>query len=219
MKGKLICTVLFLVLLTGICNAKGTKTFYVADRKVACAGAFECIQIREKTKDAWRVYADTIDGFTYEEGYAYKILVQPILTKDNFSGLYDEKYKFIKVLSKKKTNFNPGEKLADKKWILRSMDDTHRVLTMPDTTLIIQFSFKDRKFHGKNVCNSFTGTFTTQDSKISLTNFGSTKMMCKGMELEKIIFEFYKSMATYKIVGNSLTLYQPNGSNMVFEGR
>ena len=219
MKGKFICTILFLALLTGTCGAKGTKTFYVADRKVACAGNYECIQIREKTKDAWRVYADTIDGFKYEEGYAYKIRVQPFLTKDNFSGLYDEKYTFIKVISKKKTSFNPAEKLAGKKWIIRSLDDTHRVLSIPDTSLVIQFDIKEGKLRGKNVCNNFTGNFTTESSKIALNNIGATKMMCKGQQLEDIIFDFYKSTTTYNIAGNTLTLYQPNGSNMVLEGR
>ena len=50
MKCRALVIVLCLVLLTGFCNAKGNKTLLVADRKIACAGEFECIQIKEKAK-------------------------------------------------------------------------------------------------------------------------------------------------------------------------
>ena len=219
MKCRALVIVLCLVLLTGFCNAKGNKTLLVADRKIACAGEFECIQIKEKASAPWRFYSDTIEGFNYEEGYEYKISVQPLQTKNTLSGIYEEKYKLLRVITKTKTGYNPTEKLGNKKWVLYTMDDTKTVLTMQDTAISIQFSMKDGKLKGKNACNSFTGSFSAQGDKISIINIASTKMLCKAEQLEKILFNFYSNVTTWKISGNILTLYKPDGENLVFEER
>lgn len=219
MKYKLIFGILFFVLLVGFCDAKGTKNLFVADRKIACAGTFECIQIREKAKAPWRIYSDTIEEFNYEEGYEYKLTVEPLQTLNTLSGLYEEKYKLLKVVSKKKTNYNPGEKLAEKKWVIKSMNDTEKTLGISDTSLFLQFDFKTGKARGKAVCNTFTMSFTVKGPKISFTDRASTKMMCRGQAFENIIFDFYRDFTTYKIQGNVLTISEPNGSNMMFEGR
>lgn len=219
MNSRAIHSILFFLLITVFCDAKGNKTFFVADRKAPCAGTFECIQIREKTKDQWRVFSDTIEGFSYEEGYEYKISVQPLQTLNTQSGIYEEKYKLLKVISKRKTDYNPTQKLFEKKWVLKSMFDAKNTFRMNDTAIFIRFSLNDGRAAGRGSCNSFTASFTSDDSKISITGLAATKMLCKGEQLENILFKFYKNTTTYKIAGNYLTLYQPDGSDLKFEGR
>ena len=219
MRSKFVLSTLFAVLLVSLCWAKGNKTLLVADRTIACAGTFECIQIKEKASVPWRNYSDTIEGFNYEEGYEYKISVQPLQTKNTLSGLFEEKYKLVKVISKKKTSYNPAEKLTGKKWVLRSMYDTNRTMTVHDTTAYIEFDLKAGKASGHAVCNTFTTEFTADAKSISITNIGQTKMACKGEVLEKIIFDFCRKATTYTLADGMLTLLQPGGSNLVFEAR
>ena len=212
--------VLILCVGANVCSAKGAKTLIVADRKVACAGTFECIQIREKASAPWRVYADTIEGFSYEEGYEYKISVQPLQAKNTtLEGIYEEKYKLLKVISKRKTGYNPAEELTAKRWILKELNDTRRNLGIPDTNVYIAFNLKTGKTMGRAVCNNFTSSFSCQGHKISITNIAATKMMCKGQALENVIFNFYKGITTFKIQGNILTLTEPDGSFLQFEGK
>jgi heat shock protein HslJ len=220
MRNKFILTVLFGLLALSFCNAKGNKNLYVADRTIACAGNFECIQIREKTSAPWRNYPDTIEGFNYVEGYEYKLSVKPVQTLNTLSGIYDEKYKLVKVISKKKTAYKPLDKLANKKWIMRSMDDTKRTIGVPDTSgIFIEFYLKTGTASGKGVCNTFHTSFTCQDTTITFTNFATTKMMCKGQAFEGVVLNFIKIATTWKLRGNQLILSQSNGSNIVFEGR
>ena len=220
MKSKLILSALFVVFLSAICEAKGTKTLYVADRTIPCAGTVECIQIKEKAKSPWHIYSDTIDGFNYEEGYEYKLSVKPVPTLNTLSGFFEERYRLLKIVSKKKTNFKLVDKLADKKWLMKSMDDMKRTLGVPDTSgIFMAFDLKANSASGKGVCNTFHCTFSTQGSKISFTDFGMTKMLCKGQAFEGIVFGFIKKATTYTVKGNLLTLKQPDGSNIVFEGR
>ena len=220
MKTKFILSFLLVVLVVGVCNAKGNKTFYVADRTIACAGNFECIQIREKASAPWRVYPDTIEGFNYQEGYEYKISVKPVPTLNTLSGIYDEKYKLVKILSKKKTAYKPTDKLANKKWIMRSMDDTKRTISVPDTSgIFVEFDLKTGTANGKGVCNTFHTAFACKDTTITFTNFATTKMMCKGQAFEGVVLNFIKIATTWKLHGNQLILSQANGSNIVFEAR
>jgi len=219
MKCKAIVTVLFALLFTGFVNAKGNKTLLVADRKIACAGTFECIQIKEKEKAPWRVYSDTIEGFNYQEGYEYKISVQPLQTKNTMSGLYEEKYKLLKVISKRKTDYNPAVKLGEKKWVLHNMDDNKSRFMLHDTIVFIQFNLKDGKVKGNGACNTFTGSFTYEGDKMTISNIAATKVLCKAEQLEKALFNFYDKVTTWKISGNTLTLFKSDGQKMIFEGR
>ena len=213
-------SVLLAVLAVSLSSAKGTKTLYIADHTVACAGDYECIQIREKTNAAWRNYPDTIEGFNYEEGYEYKLSVQQLQTKNTLAGVFDEKYKLVKVVSKKKTNYNPSQKLADKKWIMRSMDDTHRTISIADTTgILLVFDIKNGQASGKGVCNTFHTAVSVQGSKITFTDFGATKMLCKASSIEGVIFSFIKKTTTYTLKGNVLTLIQPDGSDIIWDGK
>jgi heat shock protein HslJ len=218
MKYRAVLSLLLVTMVT-FCSAKGIKTLIIADRKVACAGTFECLQVKDKASAQWRNYSDTIAGFDYQEGYEYKISVQPLQTSNTLSGVYEEKYKLLKVISKRKTGYSPSEKLAGTKWILRAMNDTNKTLGIPDTSNFIVFDIKSGVAHGHAPCNSYTISFNVKGSKISLTNLSATKMLCKAEAVERVIFNFFKSINTYKVEGRTLTLSEPDGSYLQFEGR
>jgi len=219
MNNKLVLIFSFLLLAAGLCSAKGTKTLYVADRRVACAGTFECMQIREKSNGPWRNYSDTIAGFKYQEGYEYKIKVEQLQTENTLSGMYEEKYKLVKVISKVKTGYNPGVKLEGKSWILKKMNDTFRTLNVTDSTIFVAFDAKTGKTHGKVLCNTFASSFTCDGTNIAFTDMAATKALCKGEVFEQIIFSFYEKSKIYKLQGNLFTIYEPDGSYLQFEGR
>ena len=219
MNWKSVFTFSLLATAITLCSAKGTKTFYVADRKVACAGTYECIQVREKSNAQWRVFSDTIQGFNYEEGFEYKISVEEVSKENKLNGMYEEKYKVLKVIAKKKTDFKPSEKLPFKKWVLKAMNDGTRNLGLSDTSVFIEFNLKTGKTRGRALCNNFTTSFSCKDSNISITDLTSTKMMCKGEKFEGVIFSFYKKATTFKVQGNTLWLNQPGGEFLEFEAR
>ena len=219
MSRKSVFTFSLLALTITFCSAKGTKTFYVSDRKIACAGTYECIQVREKSNAQWRVFSDTIQGFNYEEGFEYKISVEEVPTENKLNGMYEEKYKLLKIIAKKKTDFKPSEKLPFKKWVLKAMNDGNRNLGLSDTSVFIEFNLKTGKARGRALCNNFTTSFSCQGSNISITDLTSTKMMCKGEKFEGVIFGFYKKATTFKIQGNTLRLNQPGGEFLEFEAQ
>jgi hypothetical protein len=65
------------------CDQLGTdadsnlKTVYVGPEKVDCEGEGPqtCYQIKENPDDPWSLYYYEIDGFEYEPGYEYELIV------------------------------------------------------------------------------------------------------------------------------------------------
>jgi heat shock protein HslJ len=197
--------------------AGSTKTIYVNDRKVSCLNAEgECFQLRMKNGEAWQNFSGKLEGFAYEEGYAYKVKVEVKDPKD-FS-LTNGDYKVVKVISKTKTGFNPATRLEGKKWVMRAMDDTKSTLTIDDTTGFIKFDIAAGKANGKGVCNTFHTNITTEGSgKITFAPMAVTKMMCGDMTLEKIIFRFIQQANSYTIKGDILILTLPGKETITFK--
>lgn len=214
---KLISSFLFLLLCINFCVAGNKKKLYVYDRKVECAGSFQCLQIKDKAKLPWQVYSDTIAGFNYEEGYNYKILVEVTTAKDAYAGTCNDKYRLVKIISKIKSNYNPAEKLVNKRWILKSMYDTKTTLTMQEDKAFVQFDIKDNKINGKGICNDFDGAVKTTGHSMSITGLMATKMLCKGIELEKVMIDFLSKTKSYTLEGDILTLTCADGSNLIFK--
>ena len=216
MRIKAIAIFCFLLLISCQLVAKGNKKFYVADRKLGCAGNFECLQIREKNSDAWKVYADTIAGFNYEEGYEYRIEVEALQTTEKLSGLYDEKYKLLKVLSKKKTGYKPLAKFDNRNLILVSMYDTKNTLSMSDSTIRIKLNIEAGKMNMKGVCNTFRGNLKMAANQITISDISGTKMMCKGSKVEQVVTQMLHDSNSYKLEGNQLVLLSPEGASLIF---
>lgn len=202
----------FCFLCFAFCAAAQTNhTLYIADRTVECAGG-DCMQVKEKKKGAWIPAADSIEGFKYEEGYEYKI-------KTMLSD-YTHKHKLLKVVSKKKTGYNPATKLEGKKWVLKNMYDNSTNLGIKDSTVYILINVTDGKMNGHGVCNNMHGTVKAEGHNITFGPIASTRMSCldQGNVMESIITNLLQATSYYTLQGQTLILYSGSkGSNMMWE--
>jgi uncharacterized membrane protein len=73
----LLTTIGSLPLLLPAALASETKTIWVAHRRVDCIGVApqKCYLIKDIQYEDWRFWYGDIEGFDYEEGYAYELLV------------------------------------------------------------------------------------------------------------------------------------------------
>ena len=77
----------------------------------------------------------------------------------------------------------------------------------------IRFDTKD-SITGYLGCNSFFGSFTTQDKNISFENVGSTKMMCPNMKTEDAFANVLQNTKTYEIKGETLNFFDEKGQKI-----
>ena len=87
---------------------------------------------------------------------------------------------------------------------------------MRDTTSFIRLNVKDGKISGHAVCNNFNGGLSIEGSNIRIFNVGATKMLCKGIELEKVIMTFLNKATTWSFVGDTLIIKDADGSNLEY---
>ena len=207
---KNLKAILFLVscLLFVVASAQKTKTLYVADRTLHRAGA-DCIQIKEKKKSDWNICVDSIKGFAYEEGYEYKI--KATTSKSGVA------YTFVKLLSKKKTGYNPAVKLEGKQWRLLAIRDNGHTMSLQDTTYFLKFNITNSRISGRIVCNSLRGTVKAEGRKISFSGIGYTKMKCvdPNEQMERIVSYMLEHSTTYELKGDQLYLRAGEGSYVV----
>lgn len=78
------------------------ETFYVAPEKTPCTGMFptECLQVRKSADAAWEALYTPITGFTWEQGYTYRIRVSVREIDNPPADGSSAEYRLISVLEK-----------------------------------------------------------------------------------------------------------------------
>lgn len=82
-------------------------------------------------------------------------------------------------------------------------------------TLIIN----DGQINGVGDCNSYFGTLTEKNGKITVSNMGSTKAMCPNQEWEDCFLEIIGSANGYSIEGDKLMLLKDGRVRAIFKAQ
>ena len=103
----LICTVCVMLYTCKVADDTAIeKTIYVAAHTVPCqAGmiATDCMQFKwKKNQKEWGNFYDNIEGFTYEKGHAYELLVKESKVDNPPADASSIQYTLVKIISKNK---------------------------------------------------------------------------------------------------------------------
>jgi hypothetical protein len=92
---------------SGDAGAMGvTKTLFVREMRADCEGEgpMKCLQVRESESDPWTLFYSRIDGFDYEEGYAYELRVEVLPDPRPPADGSSRRYRLVEVVSKHKVD-------------------------------------------------------------------------------------------------------------------
>lgn len=192
-----------------------TLKMFVKENKVPCQGVapMECLQIRYNNKSDWQFFYDHIEGFNFEKGNRYELLVirtkrQGVVPADASS--YE--YKLKSIISKTPVTKTKG--IYDTKMILTRLNgkeiNTGNVyLTINEATGMI---------NGRSGCNNFGAKFTKLSSKdqIQIGSPYGTLMACdeKNMKLEQDFTNAIKDKK-FKIVKKNNKVQFKNSKNKI----
>jgi len=78
--------------------------FYIDNKLVDCVGVApqKCMLIKQQGYGNWNFFYDQIEGFKYEPGYRYKLLVKVTPVENPPADASSLHYKLIRVLEKNK---------------------------------------------------------------------------------------------------------------------
>lgn len=85
-------------------SCKETKRVFIANTLVDCVGVGpqKCMLYKEDPNDKWTYFYDTIEGFKYEEGYNYEIVVTVTKIENPLADGSSLHYSLVKIISKEK---------------------------------------------------------------------------------------------------------------------
>lgn len=173
--------------------AQETIKMKVKENTVPCEGVapMDCMQVKIGKDKEWQNFYNTIEGFTYEPGYEYRLKVVKTAREGNIPADASKyTYKLKKVVCKKKSKVNKNTSNAtfnsatvlNKKMILTHINGKKVLEGKAYGTL----NSESNMFYGKNGCNNFNSGFKLSGDKIVFSTGMGTLMACdpESMQLE-----------------------------------
>jgi heat shock protein HslJ len=189
------------------------KTVYVGPYQVDCVGVApqKCLLVKEKAQDDWTMYYDQIQGFEYEEGYEYELLVREDKIENPPADASSIRWTLVELRSKTRS-------LEGTTWVLDSYLNSEGVLVsaLPDSEATARF--QEERVSGNASCNSYFGSYRLQGDKLTVDVGGMTEMYCMPEELmaqEKDFLAALDRAASYLIVENKLQIEDIEGKELL----
>lgn len=216
-----------LILLTFSCATfKANKTnhviYWVDSTKIPCTGVgpMQCLKIQKGetiNEENWQNFYSTIEGFEFEAGYIYKLIVnEESKSKKNLAADASTiSYTLIKELEKQLDN----KFLINNIWLVESINgetpqkkNTEHKLTIPQ----IEFNVAEMKVNGTDGCNNFFGSIKKIDAEeLIFSPLASTKKACIGTDIPNKFNSALGKTSSYKIENFKLILFDAENNKIL----
>jgi heat shock protein HslJ len=203
---------LFLLMIMA-CNSNTevqSKMLIVADHLENCVGVGpqSCMLVKENPDDEWTYFYDQIEGFKYEEGYTYELLVNEIPVPNPAADASSLRYELKNIISKTPTLINDD---LIKEWTVIKIKGLEQLSSSP--TMI--FEKEDTKVAGFAGCNNYFSTYKVSGNELSFGPAGATRKLCPDMSVEDNFFKNLPNIARFEIVKKELYLYDQNDELLI----
>ena len=195
--------------------------FYVANHKASCTGLTSqmCYLMKNSPNGIWQNYYNDIEGFNYEEGYEYEILVKKKVIENPPADGPAFVYKLVNVVKKTPTmviSLNYRKMLDQNEYYLKRIRVDNKLKNFTDgQNVYMTFILNDNIVRGMDGCNSFSGNVIINKDSISFSNFALSEMYCQEVKVDKIFNQLIMKVNRYRISGSLLKLF--NGKKTLFE--
>ncbi len=197
--------VLFLTLACTSNSDLQSKMLLVADHVEDCVGVGPqtCMLVKESPDDEWTYFYDQIEGFDYEPGYTYEILVIETKVDKPAADASSIRYRLKEIVSKV-ASVDASDLI--KEWTVLKLKGLDQITSSP--TLV--FYQQDNRLAGFAGCNNYFSTYHLSEMEIRFDKIGSTRKLCEDMTVEDIFLSLLTKVARYEIVKKELYLYDQN---------
>ena len=224
MKHYLILGILFIMVscATHKANKSNEYIYWVNSAKVPCegVGAMQCLKVQKGDTldfENWQFFYSSIDGFDYQPGYIYKLVVhEETIAKEKVpADASSIKYTLVKVIEKQQ---DIRLRINDI-WVAQSINGEEiQINTSNSRNKIpqIEFSIADMRVIGNDGCNNFFGTIKNIDTeKLILGPIAGTKMACIGTDIPEKFNAALNQVTKYKIENMQLILSNDSGTELM----
>jgi heat shock protein HslJ len=191
-------------------DSGAVKTLYVASEPVPCQGIGPqlCLQVKEAPDEAYSLFYDSIEGFVYEPGYDYELLVTVSDIENPPADASSLRYTLVEVLSQTRA-------LEGNIWLLDSYLNAEGQMLDRLAQSQVTAAFGDMILSGSAGCNAYSTNYTVDGSSLEIDLIVSTLMFCAPealMDQEAAFTSLLDRVATYAIVEGQLQLSDAEGN-------
>jgi len=206
------------------CSARdklGDKHIYwVNSSMVPCVGMApaSCLEVqRSETLDpaAWKAFQTTINGFEFEPGYIYKILVKErqLDPADLPADVSSIEYTLVEILEKRQdVKFTINDNWVALKIMAEPILDEMEGVSPPQ----LEIRVGEMRYRGKDGCNNFNGGLIELDEHtIRFGIAAGTRMMCSDMRIPDLFNSTLPDVLSWEIKENNLHLFDAEGNELM----
>lgn len=197
------------------------KTIYVGPELVDCVGVApqKCMLIKENPEDDYTFFYDQIEGFEYEQGYEYELIVRVEPVDNPPADASMLKWTLVSITSKTPIAQSGATQLEGPEWVLLSYINGEGEMTEALPGVKTTAHFQNGELNGNAGCNGYFGSYETEDLQISFGPLASTEMYCVNpagvMDQETAYLQALERVESYSIQGNQLLFLNGSGESLL----
>ena len=217
---KLLTPALLYVTLPALAADGGPmkETWWINSAKTDCVGVapMTCFEVqRSPTLDpeGWELFYSHIEGFEYEPGYLYQVIVEvrdrpPPLPAD----VSAKTYALVEILSQAA---DPALRLTNL-WKVVSVGDIREPRNAKGQPLVFEFNASMRTYAGDLGCNRIRGALTQNDGRQLKLGAGmATLMSCADMSVEDAVSTALTTTRSYDLRNGVLRFLDEDGAELM----
>jgi heat shock protein HslJ len=172
--------------------------------------------------DSWTANLDEIEGFTYQPGFTYELLVEEASQAAEIEAAAPPRLKLIRVLSRQASGATSealSAELGGARWLLSALEPSDRsAADWAASGITAEFDLAAGRLSGFAGCNRYFAAVTVAGDQMQVSEPAATRMACPepAMALEQEYLERIARTSAFADTGDRLELSLSDGSGMVF---
>jgi heat shock protein HslJ len=201
------------------------RNLTIAPDPVPCADGTpgSCLRVTDAEGDSWITHSDEIEGFTYEPGSTYELLVEEASQVAEIEAGTPPRLRLIRVLSKEGSGESGQALNADlgrARWVLSAIAPSgHPETDWAASGITAQFDVWGDRLSGFAGCNNYSAALALSGGQMQISQPISTRKACASetaMALEQEYLERIAKADAFVVTDDRLELSMSDGSGMAF---
>jgi len=198
------------------------RELIIAPAPVACAGdpPATCLSVSEPSGDTWLMRFDEIEGFAYEPGFTYEVLVEEPPLSQELAVV--PRLRLVRVVSRQPSAgvAEPGP-LARGEWRLQSVTPAGsgaQAQAWPDSEITASFHVGGGWVDGFAGCDRYLAALAVDGEKVKISAPTTTHELCarEAADRQRTYLQELAKALSYAVTGESLELMLLDGGRMQF---
>jgi heat shock protein HslJ len=198
-------------------------TMIIGSELVDCVGEGpqQCMQIKYEPDEDWQFFYSQIEGFDYQPGYTYTLLVERIEVENPPAGGSSLRYIMVEVLEKVKEMVENAGQLAGYYWVLNDFGSQAQPQGVQENVVVsLQYDPEQGRVSGSAGCNNYFGEAVIDEDQLtfSVGPLGMTRMACgeEIMQQEAAFVDLLARITRFVIQEETLVLFTDSDEMLTF---